>query len=79
VKLGHALGFLADEPRRDFAHGKRYHQDVAWLDADFQRVLAGQVFQFGGAVQLGGGDAAALLFGGLRARRATRDALSDLA
>src|ERR1035441_7534221 len=40
VELGHTFGFLADEPRGDFTHGKRYGQDVAGSDADFQGVLA---------------------------------------
>src|ERR1035441_9364501 len=51
VEFGDAFGFLADEPRGDFTHRKRYGQDVAGLDADFQGVLADQVIQFGGAVQ----------------------------
>src|ERR1035437_2849051 len=79
VQLGHAFGLLADEPRGDFAHRQRYGEDVAGLNADSQGILADQVFQFGGAVQLGGGDAAALLFGGLRAGGAARHALSDVA
>src|ERR1022692_1676352 len=79
VEFGDAFGFLADEPRRDFAHGKRHDEDVAGLDADLQRVLADQVLQFGGAVQLGGGDAAALPSGGIRVGGAARDAFFDLA
>src|ERR1017187_5368868 len=79
VEFGDAFGFFADEPRGDFTHGERYGQDVAGLDANFQGVLADQVVQFGGAVQLGDGHAAALLFGGIRVGGAARDALSDLA
>ena len=52
VEFGGAFGFLADEPRGDFTHGKRCGQDVAGLDANLQGVLADQVVQFGGAVQL---------------------------
>src|ERR1035437_3236479 len=78
VELGHAFGFLADEPRRDLPHRKRYGEDVAGLDADFQGVLADQVIQFGGAVQLGGGHAAALPHGCVGVGGAARDALSDL-
>src|ERR1019366_8060151 len=72
VEFGDAFGFFADEPRGDFTHGERYGQDVAGLDANFQGVLADQVIQFGGAVQLGGGHAAALLFGGIRFGGAAR-------
>src|ERR1035441_4833817 len=79
VEFGDAFGFFADEPRGDFTHGERYGQDVAGLDANFQGVLADQVIQFGGAVQLGGGYAAALLFGGVGVGGTARDALSDLA
>src|ERR1017187_2656009 len=79
VEFGDAFGFLADEPRGDFTHRKRYGQDVAGLDADFQGVLADQVIQFGGAVQFGGGHAATLPHDGIRFGGAARDALSDLA
>src|ERR1019366_10428692 len=34
VEVGHPFGFLADEPRGDFAYRKRHGQNIAWLYAD---------------------------------------------
>src|ERR1017187_4135874 len=79
VGFGDAFGFLADEARGDFTDRKRYGQDVAGLGANFQRVLADQGIQFGGAVQVGGGHAATPAHDGIRVGGAARDALSDLA
>ena len=43
MELGHPLGFLADEPRGDFAHGKRQgHQGAGrCVEADGDHTEAG--------------------------------------
>ena len=50
------LLLLADQPDGNRAHRQRHNQHVGQLELHAQRILADQVFQLRGTVELGGGD-----------------------